>query len=671
MLKRIFMHKQRFSFYILLIQGFLFSVNAQQADTVKSTQQLPAVDVVGRTRTSDSKQSVPVQSVGKEDIVRLGMQDLTEAVRRFSGVTVKDYGGIGGLKTVSIRSLGAQHTAVSYDGVTISDLQSGQVDISRFTLDNVDYLSLSMGLDDDIFQTARTFASAGTLNIKTQKPVFAGKSCLLSAKLKAGSFGLVNPVLSIGSKLGSKWSATVQADYLTANGRYPFDLVNGSIVTKEKRENSDTGSSRLEANIYGTIGGKSVLETKLYTFNSEQGLPGSVRLYNKANSQRLWKDNSFVQLHYKNYITEKLILQSYLKYSYSFLKYLEINDNYASGRQEDHNTQHEYYGSAGMSYHPVENVLLTFSSDYAFNRLNNNFNDAPQPGRHTSLTNLAARYKTESVTASVSLLATYITESVKTGDKAGDRKKLSPSLAASWQPMEEHNLRFRASYKNIFRAPTFTDLYYLRVGNTDLRPENAKQFNVGVIWNKSRCSAFKNITFSADVFYNRVDDKIVALPTMYIWRMMNFGKVEIRGIDANVNAEVAVNGNVNMIVSGNYTYQHAVDATNPEAKNYKDQIPYTPRHTGNASVSFETPLLNFSYLLTAVGERYVLPQNIKANRVSPYIEQSITVNRQFTLWNSTFHVQGEILNPANARYDVIQYYPMPGRSWRLSLKWSL
>ena len=60
-----------------------------------------------------------------------------------------------------VRSLGAKHTAVSYDGVTITDAQSGQVDISRFSLDNVEMVSLSIGQSDDIFQTARVYASAG------------------------------------------------------------------------------------------------------------------------------------------------------------------------------------------------------------------------------------------------------------------------------------------------------------------------------------------------------------------------------------------------------------------------------------------------------------------------------------------------------------------------------
>ena len=84
----------------------------------------------------------PVQSIGREQLEAMGAQSVADAVKHFAGVTVRDYGGIGGLKTVSVRSLGVAHTAVSYDGVTVSNAQAGQIDVGRFALDNVEELSL-------------------------------------------------------------------------------------------------------------------------------------------------------------------------------------------------------------------------------------------------------------------------------------------------------------------------------------------------------------------------------------------------------------------------------------------------------------------------------------------------------------------------------------------------
>ena len=112
---------------------FPFAALYAQVDTT-TYHQLSGVEVLGKVRPSTTRESTPLQMMDKAGIERLGVQDLSEAVKRFSGVTVQDYGGIGGLKTVSVRSLGAKHTAVCYDGVTVTDAQSGQVDISRFSL---------------------------------------------------------------------------------------------------------------------------------------------------------------------------------------------------------------------------------------------------------------------------------------------------------------------------------------------------------------------------------------------------------------------------------------------------------------------------------------------------------------------------------------------------------
>ena len=54
---------------------------------------------------------------------RLGIHDMGDALKRFAGVQVKDYGGVGGMKTVNIRGLGAGHTGVVYDGVQVGDCQ--------------------------------------------------------------------------------------------------------------------------------------------------------------------------------------------------------------------------------------------------------------------------------------------------------------------------------------------------------------------------------------------------------------------------------------------------------------------------------------------------------------------------------------------------------------------
>lgn len=211
----------------------------------------------------------PTQVFSKEELKSLNVLQVSDAVKHFAGVTVKDYGGIGGLKTVSLRSLGAEHTAVGYDGITISDCQTGQIDIGRFSLDNVDRLSLSNGQSDNIFQPARFFASAGILNIQTLTPQFKdNRRTNLSASFKTGSWGLVNPSLLLEQKLSRKWVLSANGEWMSADGHYPFTLHYGEdndLTSREKRKNTEVKNLRARSGIvrqllgYGTMAAQGLL----------------------------------------------------------------------------------------------------------------------------------------------------------------------------------------------------------------------------------------------------------------------------------------------------------------------------------------------------------------------------------------------------------------------------
>lgn len=637
----------------------------QQADSIRS-RELSDVEVVGKANTSVTRTSAPIQLLSVQSIERLGLQDLSDAIKRFSGVTVKDYGGIGGLKTVSIRSFGAQHTAVSYDGIAITDAQSGQVDISRFSLDNVEQLALTIGQSDDIFQTARMFASAGAISIRTNTPAFVAKNYNLRAKVAGGSFGYFNPSVQYEQKLNKNIAFTGRADWMSAKGEYPFTLTNGQLITKEKRKNSDIQSLRMEANMYANFKSGGLLTAKVYYYDSERGLPGSVILYNDYAKERLWDNNMFAQMHFKTAFNKQLSFQTSARYSYTYSKYRNIDVMLPDGKQEDRNTQQEYYLSGGVLYQPVSHLSASLTTDIAHSDLSNNYVNAAMPKRLTSLTALALQYQNSRLTVTGSLLGTYITEKVKSGTKPNDRKRLSPSFGFSLRPFEESNFRIRASFKDIFRVPTFTDMYYQRLGNTDLKPERALQYNVGLTWS-GRSALFKYLSASVDAYYNKAEDKIVAIPTMHLWKMRNLGEVETKGVDMNLQVEKELTNQMGLLLSASYSYQHAIDVTDPESKIYKHQIQYAPEHSGNGSLSFENPWINIGYTITLVGKRYALPQNNKSNEIAGYAEQNISLNRTFPLKNVRLRVQGEILNLTDKTYDIIRFYPMPGRSWRLSM----
>lgn len=644
-------------------------VTAQERDTTLERR----IDEVTVTATPTPRRltaTIPVQVVTGEAIRTLGLQNMADAVRRFAGTTVRDYGGIGGMKTVSVRSLGAHHTAISYDQVAMSNTQAGQIDIGRLSLDNVAMLTLSVGQEEDLLQSARMSASAAVLSIRTEVPQFTSKRRhSLQAHIRAGSFGFVNPYLRLATRWNAHTALSVDANLLRADGVYPFTLVNGSERTREKRYNSDIRSWHSEANLYRTTD-RSELRAKVYAFRSERGLPGSVVLYRTGNSERLWDENFFAQANYRWKANDRWTVQAQGKYNYSWNKYEDTDPKYEGGRQTDLNTQNEYYASLAALFRATDGLTLSFAEDGAINTLNNNVNDNPAPIRFTSLTALRARYRLGRVTMVGTALATLITERVKRGDRPADRSQFTPSFSLTYRPLSDLDLNLRALYKKTFRVPTFNDLYYLRIGNTGLRPELADEYNIGLTWTAAPARLIDQITLTWDGYYNEVRDKIVAFPSTYVWRMVNFGRVRIFGFDVALTAGVPLTHSVRIDLQANYTYQRATDVTSPEAKNYRDQIPYTPLHSGSGSAALRTPWIDAAYTVVAVGDRYYMSQNLPENRVNGYAEHTIALSRTFHIHHPDrcrIRVQAECVNWMDTQYDIIKYYPMPGRSFRATV----
>lgn len=635
---------------------------AQKVDTLVC-EQLVELEVISSAKPSSVSSSSPLQVMESDDFLRIGALSLSDAVKRMTGVDVRDYGGVGGLKTVSVRGLGARHTAVSYDGVVLAGAQSGHVDIGRLSLGNIGLLSLSMGGEDDIFKSATEHATASLLSLHALRP----QKTVSYASVRAGSFCYVDATLHHDHSFSKSWSASLHGNYMRSDGMYPFVLVNGENKTLEKRHDSDIQSFAIEGNLFGRIAGGD-LNVKISMYDSERGLPGTVNLYNKDNRERLWDNNLYAQAHYDVPLNKYFRLKARLKYDYQYSKYKEINKNYASGQQVDVNEKNEYYASVGVKCDPLHGFSFALTSDIAYSTLYNNFEDSRAPKRISSISVLAAQYNIGRFVATATLLGTFVYDAVKAGTVPEPYARLSPSLSFVYQPVASFPLRLRASYKDAYRIPTFADLYYLRLGNVGLKPEKASQFNFGVIWNESFGRVVPFVSLIVDGYYNKVEDKIVALPTMYVWRMMNFGEAEIAGVDANAQVELALSRKISFMFDAGYSYQYAVDVTDPSAKNYRHQIPYTPRNSGKFTLSVLNPYVNVSYIFTAVGDRYMLPQNTSRNRIDGYTEHSFSLNRDFVFQACSLRLQGELLNIGNKQYEIIRYYPMPRFSWRLSAR---
>jgi len=653
----------------ILICFVCISLQAQVRDSIP-IQKLTEIEITGQNKPSGSLSTSPLQVISNEDLLQQGIQSVADAAQRFNGIVLKDYGGIGGLKTIAIRGMGAEQTAISYDGVMVSNVQSGQVDIGRFSLDNISMVSLNIGQSDEIFQAAKSFASSGTLNLKTITPEFKDRNFTGLAKITSGSFGLFNPMIDYAHKLNETFSLSANGSWQRADGNYPFTQENDKILTERKRKNSDVDIYRTEINIFSDFKDKGQLKTKLYYFDSERGLPGSVIIGNDYAAERLWDKNFFAQISYDKNLGRKFKLKSQAKYDYNYTRYEDTHDKYEGGKLTNKYKEQEIYLSNALQYSLNENFTFSFVEDIFYNTLNNEIqqfgDNLPYPKRYNSLSALAGQYKIKNLTITSSILATYISEKVKNNQGDKTYKKLSPYLGLSYKPFNNTNLRIRGFYKHIFRVPTFTELYYSST-NKDLKPESAKQLNIGATWvGNITDSPIEYINLSVDGYYNKVDDKIVIIPRMFVATTMNLGKVDIKGIDARLVGNVRITDKISTTLTASYSYMLAQDVTDKNSESYKNQIQYTPKHSGAVTISLNNPWVDFSYTMIAASNRYSNIINENSSKVDGYTDHSISLYREFKIKNNNLYIQGNLLNIWNSNYDVIAYFPMPGRSFKIT-----
>lgn len=675
--------------WIVCCLGLPLSMVAQSR--LDSLQHLDEVVVTAKP----FKEVIPAQRLNGLQLERLNTHNVADALRYFSGVQIKDYGGMGGLKTIDVRNMGSHHVGVFYDGIQIGNAQNGVVDLGRFSLDDLEELSLYNGQKSEIFQSAKDFASASAVYMKARKPKFeAGKKTNLSVRYKAGSIQLINPSFRWEQKLNEKLSLSLSGEYMKSDGKYKFRYrrlnQEGKVAydTTATRWNSDIEAYRLEAGIYGNIH-NGYWQAKLYYYDSDRGLPGAIVKNIWQNGERQGDKNFFAQATFVKDITPKYKLQLNGKFAYDYTHYLSrdtvqfLQESVTKKMQFDNTYyQQDWYLSVVNMYSILPVWDISLSVDFQYNKLNAVMRGVgtpfTYPQRYTAWAALATALNLGKWKLQADILGTFVMEKVRNNVQAPDKSELSPAIIVGYKPFLNHDFNVRAFYKRIFRLPTFNDLYYAQIGFSQLNPEYTDQLNIGASYQKTFHSGWiDRISVQADAYYAAITDKIIAAPTgsSFRWMMTNMGKVESKGVDASAAAFGHI-GPVKLNTNLSYSFTKAQDFTKINGKklsSYGDQIPYTPWHSGSviAGVEYDSWTLNYSFIY--VGERYNgAVNNISRNYVEPWYTHDFSLQREFRI-RSRYLLKAsvEMNNALNQHYDVVLNYPMPGRNFRFIVSLSL
>lgn len=702
--------------YSIVILAFVLPLlaNAQERDSVRSISE---VTVYGR----HSEEIVPSQRLSGQRLEALRSFSVADALRYFSGVQIKDYGGVGGLKTVDVRSMGTNHMGVFYDGIKLGNAQNGLVDLGRFSMENIEEIALYNGQKAQIFQPARDFGTSGSIYIRTRRPRFEeGERFHVRYTVKGGSFDLFNQNIVWEQRFSKRVMGSFSAEYTGASGRYKFRyrrvLPSGKVAwdTTAVRQNGDITAMRFEAALFGNTK-DGAWNVKAYYYDSDRGIPGAIVNNVWKFSQRQADRNFFVQGQWTKHVSKRYRFQVSGKYAYDWMNY--INPDTTLMYQNNRFSQHELYLSTAHNVQLTNNWEANVSVDYQYNTLDANLVNFVYPRRHTLLVAFATQYQLWRFKAMASVLGTNVwdkasphspfrlpSEGTETPSREGVSSSMSsiskwtPAVYLSYTPLKDNDdLSFRAFYKKIFRLPTFNDLYYTEIGNINLQPENTQQFDLGFLYSHDWSRGlFRHLELKADGYYNIVDNKIIAVPKgsgQYRWMMMNIGVVHIAGIDATAQTVMSWHRDWALTLCANYTYQKAQDRTDPTDNDpyygtYGGQIAYIPWHSGSVTGNLVWKGFGLNYAFVYVGERYHTSSNIRENYEQPWYTHDISVSYKWQPFLShpkkgratnyhRFHspfggsrrglaltLALECNNIFDQQYDVVLNYPMPGRNWK-------
>ena len=658
--------------WVLLLIAFFFSLFTSYAQHSRfdSIQHIAEVTVVSHY---NHKEVIPSQTLGGQQLEKLSAHSVADALRYFSGLQLKDYGGVGGIKTVNIRSMGTNHLGISYDGIELGNAQNGQIDLAQFSLDNVEEITLFNGQKSALLQPASDFGHAGAVYIRTRAPRFSdGRSYNLRIKGKYGSSDLFKLSALWEQKLSQKVSSSLSAEGLSSSGKYEFRYLrkhqDGTVAydTTAIRQNGDIWAFRAEGNLHGMLD-DGFWKLKVYTYHSERGIPGAIVNNVWRRGERQWDHNTFVQGRWQQQLTPKLTTQAVAKYAYYNTRY--VNRDTTQLMVDNTYRQQELLFSTSNVYELTKWWSASLSYDLRWNRLDSDMRQFANPQRWSHYLALASAVNFERFKLQASLLMTSVKDHTN-GESKKSMTEWTPAVFFNVYPLASRNLSIRAYAKKSFRMPTFNDLYYTEIGNALLKPESALQYNVGLSYDKQFSKGLlRYVHLQTDAYYNTVHNKIVAYPKgqQFRWTMLNLGCVHIKGVD--VEAEATIVPVRKLLVTGRvqYTWQQARDVTDPSDSYYQHQIPYIPWHSGSAIVNIQYGDWDLNYSFIYAGERYNQQENIKYNYMQPWYTSDLSLAYRFQVSGFKLRVMLEVNNVFSQDYDVILNYPMPKRNYGLTV----
>ncbi len=592
----------------------------------------------------DVVRAIPRVELLRSTLERIPATTVADAVQGMPGVFVRNYGGLGGLKTVSIRGATASQTAVVLDGIRLNAVSNGLVDLGQVPLALLEQVAVERGSHGARWG-AHAVGGTVLLSLRQYAPGVRAQAAI-------GAFGERSASVDIPAKIANH-TMSILADVQYSQGNYPFTLEEFGSVRRAERTNSDALMANA-ALLWQATSTALCSRVALLARSSQRGAPGAVLQGVIENAAARLDDSEVLVL--------GLLTSNAAPWT------LRVAGRWFQQHYRD--SLARYRGPAGADdrFTAYDGALVLepprfthtnwyvapFTELYVNTLRGNLYRSGAGSYAQRIQLGVAVEAGTTIITDTTSMLA--IESTLRTDAYSDVADAFSGTVQARWM-RAQLPIALRMSIGTSYRPPSFNELYYQNFGSTSLRPERGYALSGGIV------ADLGMLDLEADGFVLWVRDQIIAVPRSAItWSVQNAGRVFSRGVEVLARYDDRV---WRLQLSG--TIQRTT-YDDPTTFTYGKQVIYTPLIIGMLQIERRfwqeaTAFVQVNHL----GTRYSQTDNAPTSALHSVTTVDVSVRK--TLLDGEMRVQasGDVLNLFDAEYAIIRNYPMPGRMWRIRL----
>ena len=567
-----------------------------------------------------------------------------------SPMIIRDYGGPGAISIPSYRGASASQTLVRWNGFSLNNATTGEVDLSLIPASFIENVSVVHNPAGALFGS-NTFG--GVVELNTGPQWKSGSMGTIS--MQAGSFQ--NYQYGAGFKTGNDLvQYTFSGMFNHGLNNYPYkDIYKAGNPEVNIKHNALKRYGHVQ-NLFLKLPRQQKLELGFWHFVKHRELPPQLGTSGKGTAHQ--SDSTI-----KTYIKySKRFSDAEIQFSSGwFYDYLKYTDKYQSDSKEyavySVIQSSRWMNSINFRRYFNQKLVADFSSEYT--RINSDvlyYTGKPVDNRFSVAA--AAKYIFEHLVTNVSVRQEFsqLYQTIPLVS-VGARYALIPGEMSA-----------RVNVANRFRIPTFNELFWVPGGDDELSPEHGFGSDISLEWKKNVSQLKYELEFTT--YTNRINDYIVWVPVGAHSFARNYREVWNRGAEISAGLSSRSDSRI-FYVRGFYNYNRSTvsEVYDNEPAEKGNQLRYVPIHSGKFILGLGYKSFSMIYNTVYTGERFLNDQN-KGVPLKGFLVHNVNLNYTWTFHHYGLDVFGRVNNFLNTDYIITPSFPMPGRMFQVGLRLS-